>query len=230
MEVVHSNMGGLGPDVSKPKELRFKNVVSKYFDDPATPGTPYSFQLVMTNLSAYDLDKPKLNGMNGAFGNFGISSGFTKFRIALVENEDDDPITVGIKNPMFTFFDFDDKTKNNQRTSSTCGETIDLAAGQYSKFHGQTTDSMNVWKGPGGQVVVTSLKFGAMNDNPSDPEKLTQTQYNKAIGVEANSLVFEFELGIANIAKAQTGVIDTSGCPPMNRWFQLAGYSAVKTC
>jgi hypothetical protein len=235
MEVVHSNMGGLGPDFKKPKELRYSKVVSNFFEDPAKPGTPFSFQLVMTNLSAYDLDKPQMNGMSGAFGNFGISSGFTRFRIDLVANEDNDPITVGIKNPFFTFFDFDHKERNNQNTNATCGEVIELPGDQYIKVHGQTTDSMYVYTGQSvtgsnGDVFASSLKFGSIKDNPTDPTKLTADQYNKAIGAEAKSLSFEFELGIANLAKARTGVVDTSGCAPMNRWFQLAGYSAAKTC
>jgi hypothetical protein len=229
MEVVHSNMGGLGPDFNKPKELRYRNVVSAYFDDPAQPpGTPYSFQLVMTNLSAYDYAKPMINGMSGAFGNFGISSGFTRFRIALVANEDNDPITVGIKSPMYTIFDFD--RKSNQEKNKTCGEAIKLPVSQYNKVYAQTTDSMNVWTGVGGKVVASSIKMGGVADNPTDPTHLTEEQYKKAIGVEAKTLAFEFELGIANLAKAGTGIINTTGCHPMNRQFQFSGYSALKQC
>lgn len=232
MELVYNNLGGLGPNKDDPEELRFEKLTSN-IDDPDHPGTPFTFQMVITNLTAYHLTQPKLNGIAGSFVQLAISEGVTRFRVQLVADLQNNPLPAPIRHPFFTFFDFDHPVQNKYITNETCGETIQFPGNQIRKIHGNTTDLVKVHKAKDGTVTASARKWGARKDNPTEPTALTQAQLDKAIGVEAATTAatptFEFIIGIVNIKKAARGVMDRD-CTPMKRMFQLAGFSAAKVC
>ena len=60
-EVVHNNVGGLGPDLWAPAQLRLTNVGSTFLPD----GTAVYFDLLVTNQTAYSPGDTSLNGMYG---------------------------------------------------------------------------------------------------------------------------------------------------------------------
>ena len=70
-EVVHSNLGGLGPDLWAPPQLRYTNVGSAFFGN----GSTIYFDLLVTNRSAYSADDPSLNGMYGELAQVNVGCG-----------------------------------------------------------------------------------------------------------------------------------------------------------
>ena len=63
-DLLYSNLGGLGPDTSAPKAIRFVGAGSATYMDPITQVLKLiRFDLVLTNTSTYRTSQSSLNGI-----------------------------------------------------------------------------------------------------------------------------------------------------------------------
>lgn len=227
MEIVYNNLGGLGPNFDDPPEIRFKSILSN-FPDPDDPSKKATFQFVITNETAYDSDRTTKNGVNGVLANVNIGKGKTKLRFRLVDDLDNNPIRIGIKYPLFSFFDFDHSDKSKMLKDETCGEVMQFAPDQFLETYGVTTEDMYVHRSPDNTTTVSALHWGDEHDNVQDPLKLTRHQLNKSFAVLASSTDFNFEVGIVNLKDSHTGQMSTAGCKRKRRNLLIGGFSAAK--
>ena len=229
MEVIYNNLGGMGPNTAHPREIRIGMLLSN-FEDPANPGEAAHFQLVITNLTEYNTDRASRNGLSGAFAQVNIGPrGFTRLRFNLVADLDNNPLTIPIHSPFFSFFDFDYTTKSQLIKDRTCGEVAVFEDSQFNEFFGETSDDVHIHTSSDGTKTCSAKVWGDAWDNVKDPEKLTPTQLKRSVGVEARSTTFEFSVGLSNLKKAQEGIIDMTGCRELRRNFQIGGFSAART-
>ena len=79
-ELVHSNLGGLGPDISSPPTIRYSNVGKVFLPN----GDVFRLDIDVSNLTAYTPEDPSLNGLDSSFGrvNFGPNTA-TRVRITV---------------------------------------------------------------------------------------------------------------------------------------------------
>merc|ERR1711988_600416 len=161
MQVIYNNLGGMGPNTSHPREIRIGMLLSN-FEDPAKPGEAAHFHLVITNLTEYNTDRAYKNGLSGAFAQVNIGPrGFTRLRFNLVADIDNNPLTIPIHTPFFSFFDFDYTTKDQLIKDRTCGEVAVFEDSQFNEFFGETSDDVHIHTSSDGTKTCSAKVWGS---------------------------------------------------------------------
>jgi hypothetical protein len=192
----YSNLGGLGPDTDKPKELRYGNIGEDH-------NSKKTLDLVVKNVSQYQTSNPEYNGVTAGtnVGQISVDVGTeVETTISFVENGTDTPVALELvkltlcdvdhwnlnraeiytldvdafyvvpEGPEFTY-EFTDLAGIPLKDSAMDNENVSaLHAGRLVR---------RFFKKAGGQfrVKVTSAGQGFGCDNPKDFDDLTVVTY-----------------------------------------------------
>jgi len=156
-QVVYSNLGGKGPDVGQPQQLRFGSV--SVFDGEAV-------DLVIDVDAGGDYEPSNVQA-NGNFGHFGIISlmpgSSAHFQATLVRTGTNEPVRLPKWN--LTFFDLDGP-------SSTVQERIAVSGAGKWLYPQGTTKLTHSHSQKGTLFASTQINI----PEPTDPKQLTQEQ------------------------------------------------------
>lgn len=163
--VIHSNLGGLGPDFGAPPNLLFKHVALVENDQ--------MLDLKIENLTEYIPANTANNGLNGEFAQLNIRGGSsTKFRFTFLEHGTDKPYQMEWN--FFTIFDLDHGKKfekYKERVEVKGFATHFLT--ETSELH--LTEHGDKW------YTYASSTWGTGKDNPTDPMNLSQQQKDRSV-------------------------------------------------
>jgi hypothetical protein len=175
-KVVHSNLGGFGPQKDKPEEVRYGHVgVSPW-------GRP--FDLVVTSESKrYRTPSPGGNGLYGHFAHFTLTTGAqVDLLMRFIDSETNDPVVL----PKFyiTFFDIDNGDRLGDQSR---GAEEVLVKGFKQYFVSDSTElrispNMKVLGEPG-YTSFKGTRYGTGADNPQNPLKLNDLQKGRTVSV-----------------------------------------------
>lgn len=168
-KVVHSNLGGYGPDEGEPSLIFASNhtlggLTLRTIDfrvtanSPYSPGTPW-----MNGLS---------HGLVGKYGMIVLEPGTSlNFTVRLLDSESGMPIRM----PSFalTFFDLDEAVNNTEREFLTVGGFANAELTRNTEI--KSTANRD------GTTTFSASTSGNFEDNPVDPLLLTSQQKNRAI-------------------------------------------------
>merc|ERR1711934_925533 len=192
--LVHNNLGGKGPNTAAPPELRGSDVFGL---------APYSWaevgpvDLVITVADGETYQPADGDGNDGAGKNglwpvghsdhqqmVGINikcSTQTKFDFRFVKHGTDEPYTVS--NTFFSLYDLDQSKESNDPGNHEYCEFP-----QGPDFHPQgwktTADTQLKQSATDGETLkFESTEWGKLDDNPTDPTKLTELQKSRSVTV-----------------------------------------------
>merc|ERR1719375_1244408 len=96
--IAYSNLGGAGPDIGRPENIRLNNVGKN------TDGTP--LDLIITSRGPYTANNVRLNGISGAFGQINVKIGTSvDLTMQFYRSNTDELATLDYA--MVSFYDFD---------------------------------------------------------------------------------------------------------------------------
>lgn len=166
--VLHSNLGGQGPDVGEE---------SLVFESNRTNGTmTTTLAFKITANSPYEPGMPRMNGLShglvGKYGMIVVKPGtYVNVTFRTLNAETGAPIRVSGAD--FTFFDLDEAVGHT--------ETEYITVGGFD--HAETTEGTEVKQvqNSDGTTTFRASTEGSFVDNPVDPLLLTQQQKNRAV-------------------------------------------------
>lgn len=209
--VVHSNLGGLGPDFDKPESLLYNNVF------------PASGEMVLLNITTrgpYEASKPSKNGEEGAFGVVNIRTG-TKVDLdfAFIDIHGQ-PVELNHAY-WITIYDFDQQKDGGGKEKVTVGG--------YEKYKLSSDPAILVRQEPGGGTSFIATEYGNESDNPLNPKDLLPHQWAKTVAIKfaTGSTNFSMSLeaapgfggrnfeftGFSGLPCPQQALCDTMACP-----------------
>jgi len=173
-KVVHSNLGGFGPQKDKPEEVRYGHVgVSPW-------GRP--FDLVVTSESKlYRTPYAKGNGLYGHFAHLTLSTGS---KVDLLMRFIDSETNVSVVFPKFyiTFFDID--------KGASGGGTEELFVKGFKQYFVSNNTELRISKKSGswchpwcGYTSFKATRVGTGADNPRSPLGLNGLQKGRTVSV-----------------------------------------------
>lgn len=193
MTVVHSNLGGQGPDFDAPKSILYKNVF------PSSEQTVFLNVTAKNNYTANDSSKSKPMGEFGEVslkaGNhvelqFDLLDGLGKARAA--------------EHPFwFTFYDIDQEAYGG-------GQELVRIAG-YETYHLSDHTTLVVERDEAGGTSFSASAYGPEDDNPHNHSLLKETDFAKMVSIKYPAGLSSFTVALA--ASPGLGV----------RTFQFAG-------
>jgi len=174
------NLGGMGPNLGDPQEIRFGNV----FQTAANQ----EVDLVITNLTAYAHNRQgDENCLNGEYGNINVLTG-TSVSLKFELKVGDAPLQ-HVPRVAFTIFDVDEGRRNKgQEYVSVCG---------WDKWTVPANSELEQFEAPDGCVKHGSTTIGNAADNPRDPARLTEQQYARSIAYEFNSATWTIDIQVS---------------------------------
>ena len=111
--LIHSNLGGFGPDLASPPTLLYRNVGRD------AQGSSINLVVAASN-NSYVPDTPASNGLQGRYGSINVASGTSNFfTFTFVDSEHGEP--VGIDSFYLSVYDIDlhpDGTGRGKRSQS----------------------------------------------------------------------------------------------------------------
>jgi len=171
-KVVHSNLGGFGPQLDKPEEVRYGHVgVSPW-------GRP--FDLVVTSESKrYRTPQPQGNNIFGDFAHLTLATGSG---VDLLMRFIDSETNASVVFPKFyiTFFDIDAGNPDNRRGAEQ------LVVKDCKQHFVSDNTELYISKKSGFGSSYTSFKatrYGTGADNPRSPLGLTGLQKRRTVSV-----------------------------------------------
>jgi len=176
-ELVADNLGGTGPTLSDPKELRFEGI---------TEVDGKSVDLVVTNLTEYvkAASASERKGKSGEFGRINVRGGYkTKFLFSFVETEGGDAVVLPDE-IYLTLLDIDQSRGHGRLREywsfpDMAGYIVDPDADV----------EVAASEDGSGPVSIKSLVHGQGCDNPTNAESLTQpAQCNGNIPIKRAAL------------------------------------------
>lgn len=200
-KLVHSNLGKKGPDFDQPEGLRFNHVLEN---------KGKSVDLIVHALNEYNPQNNSQNRVNGAFVQINIArdnSVDLKFRFLDSETNED----VVIDFMYFSLFDIDEGRFDHLEESMLIG-------GFTSSYLTDKTEIKETTLRDGRNKYHSST-HGIIEDNPKDPETISEQQENRAITF-LYTKVTSFE---ATFASSKHG-------PDSGRNFLMGGKSSVVFC
>lgn len=199
-KLLHSNLGGHGPDEDGPMGIRYGNVAEV---------NGQSIDLLINTVGFYTPHQKMKNGLNGKYAQVNLARHETvDLQFKLFKADTDEPIT--LERVYFSIFDFDSGRREKLAESVTVGG---FASGYVTQDSELLQENL-----PDGRTTYTSSTPGRGRDNPSDPMKLTARQSNRAA-----SFMFEAVDMFEVTLKVGRG-------PPTGRNFLFAGKSSVVYC
>jgi len=168
-ELVHSNLGGMGPDFDAPEGIKYSNV--------ASIGDGRTIDMAIHAMSAYTPFNPAQNGLNGKFGQVNLHAD-SRVTLEFVFFEHGTTNRANVEWFYFTLFDLDEGRLGRQK------ETFEIH-NQYFVTHYLTeTSEVHVYphfKKNDGNFQYSSTTKGFGRDNPTDPMALDQQQKDRAV-------------------------------------------------
>jgi len=181
------NLGNVGTnnlcgDGGGSQELRYTSVLS-------------GVDLVIRPLGEFKCTKGVTNAQNGADGVFGVITlpvgSETEFEFTYVNAGTSDPKDVGVQ--PFSFLDLDQGKKGRQRESvEVCGASNAIV----------TTNTELETSSSGECIRVMSTTRGSGDDNPSDPDDMSEVQRARTVAFTPAGSSFRAKLGISAKGKA----------------------------
>jgi len=168
--MLHNNLGGRGPDPG-PEGIVY---LVQYLGAAAGPHFGEEQELVLNAESEYYPFAPKLNGFSGQYGSINIARGTTvDVSFSLRNHVTKKPLTM--PEVAFTFFDLDEGHNHSCIESITVGGFKDVALSRNTEVR-QIPQA-------DGRTKFTGSQYGVGEDNPSDPQFLTELQQNRAVSL-----------------------------------------------
>lgn len=198
--VVHNNLGGMGPDVGGPEGIRYGNVATVDGE---------SVDLLLT-ADGYNTTKTRRNGLTGEIGIVNmVNNNAAQFKFKFLVAGTDTPKTMG--QFILSFLDLDKGMKGGRERLTISG---------YQKY--KTLDNTEVVVDAGAGTFEASV-HGTKADNPDNPKMLTDIGARRTVNFEfpggMSELPFHYEVE-QNFNKR-----DFEG-----REFMFAGMTSVYFC
>jgi len=178
----HNNLGGLGPVTTDPPELRYSKVFKAGLDQQ-----PIDLVVKVAEGSTYLVANTSLNGLwptlpdgpkdHTQMGQMNVKCGTsTTFDFMFVASGTND--LYNLSNVMFSVYDLDehDKFVNHEYVVFPAKVT------NWTLTQDPPTEVQKSGQNDG-SLKFTSSKVGHLDDNPTDPEKLTLLQQGRSVTV-----------------------------------------------
>jgi len=179
-DVVHSNLGGVGPDTGA-ENIRYGKVCDHGGHSldllvESLPSHVFGNNLPVQPLAPYEAYHSSKNGVHGAFGNINLKGGSTVIlKFEFVKGGTNLPVKV--RSTSLTIFDLDKVGESHVE---------DIIADGYSSYtegKGSTLSRTGGRTGDG-YVEFTATENGNESDNPSDPLALDDLQLRRSVMFE----------------------------------------------
>lgn len=173
--VVHSNLGGKGPDFDAPQSILFRDVFPQ--------GRLISLNI--TAMSNYTPDNTRKNGLRGEFGVVNIETGTSVELLFEFVNRNGMPAPID-HGFWVSLYDFDQQQDlGGRETVTTFGfETYKLSE----------TTTVHVGRDSQGRTYFTAGEFGDYSDNPTHPKSLEDHQFDKTVSIKYPAGVSNFTM------------------------------------
>jgi len=170
-QVLSSNLGNAGPDQDADEGLVF---LTRNLGGDAEGAFGREVELVINAVGGYRPAEASMNGFTGKYGSINIAAGGqVQLKFSVRDHRTKSPVT--LKTASLTFFDLD------QGHAGSCQKSV-LAEG-FTDVHLTTTTEVVRHVLPGGKTVFKASTYGTVDDNPSDPEFMTQRQKDRAVSL-----------------------------------------------
>lgn len=198
--VVHNNLGGMGPDMGGPEGIRYGNVAT--VDGESVD--------VLLTAEGYTTTQTGRNGLTGEIGIVNmVNNNAANFKFKFLKAGTDEPKTMG--QFILSFLDLDKGMK---------GGTERLTISGYKDFN--TLSNSEVVADAGAGTFSASM-HGTKADNPDNPKMLTDVGARRTIN-------FEFPHGLTELPFHYEVEQNFNKRDHEGREFMFAGMSSVYFC